>query len=506
MSLSKNLEKNSDKEYYVKSILVKIFNLGFFSVFYYLLILAVGKMNMQSPLSALLIIPIAFWVYRAVKEGRLYVLKNTKYWYPMQVVSCIIMIFLAFRLEVDLTWDWGGLLNNAYNYTMTGEISSWEYFVRYPQQQFWIVCLITLFKIVSKCTSSENFYLYKAVSMVVSVIFVQIGIYYIYSTAKLLWDEAKALLVGIIALVYVPFYLYALFLYNDTPGACLAAILMYYFIKLNNTKKWKDKLLCSVIIGTVGAITLKIKIITFIVFVAIIITAFLRNRIKILIALGGVMAITFLTSYKLLEIPINCIFQYSESEINRYEFPSTHYIMMMLNVTGGYIQEDVDYTWSFETYEEKKNANILKIKERLSDRKIMGTIKHILYTKQLRTWANSCIAGDDYSSRKPIHENSLSQKIFSERGKWHWICLLYTWIGHIFLLLGMLLSAILSLKREIIEQKLLVGRIAVFGLWLFLTIWECNSRYLFTMIPVIMLVAAEGFFMLFDKMLIENNK
>ena len=62
-------------------------------------------------------------------------------------------------------------------------------------------------------------------------------------------------------------------------------------------------------------------------------------------------------------------------------------------------------------------------------------------------------------------------------------------------MLGILLSAIMSIKMKISEQKLLSGKIAIFGLFLFLSIWECNSRYVFSMAPVMILVAADGIFM-----------
>lgn len=52
---------------YTKDILVKIFHVFFFRIFYYLLILAIGNMNLQSPFSALVIVPIVFLLYYAAK-------------------------------------------------------------------------------------------------------------------------------------------------------------------------------------------------------------------------------------------------------------------------------------------------------------------------------------------------------------------------------------------------------------------------------------------------------
>lgn len=112
---------------------------------------------------------------------------------------------------------------------------------------------------------------------------------------------------------------------------------------------------------------------------------------------------------------------------------------------------------------------------------------------------DSCLGGDDYVSRAAIRENSLCEKLFSLKSRWHWIGLFYTWLVHIMIFIGLLLSTALSFRQKVVEQNMLVGRIAVFGVFLFLSIWECNSRYLFTLTPIMILTAADGFFMLYDR-------
>lgn len=498
-------KRKGENKVRTKDRLVQIFHVFFFGIFYYLLILAIGNMNLQSPLSAFVIIPLFLFLYYVVKIKGFPTVASKKAWYVLQSVSCIVMLIIAFGLEVDLTWDWGRLLITAYNYTMTGEIDYPEYFMRYPNNQFWLVCLIAFFKGIAKCTARETIGVFKTISMIIGVLLAQTGIYFIYRSAKLLWDETRAFWVGMAALLYMPFYLYAEYLYNDIPGMCITAILIYFAMKLEQEQTWIRKLLYAGIIGVLGAFTMHIKLIPFIIFIAILISGLLKNKLKSFFILYGVILLCFVGSYQLLEIPVNSVLNFDKNEAVKYEFPPTHWIMMLLNTSGGFKQEDVEYTWSFDSYEEKKEANIQRIKERLEDRGVFGTIKHLFYTKQIRTWADSCIAGDNYVSRTPIREKSFSQRLFSINGEWHWICLFYTWIVHIMLFVGILLSAVLSFQKKVEEQTMLVGRIAVFGLFLFLTIWECNSRYLFTVVPVIILVASDGIFLLLDK-ITENKK
>lgn len=105
--------------------------------------------------------------------------------------------------------------------------------------------------------------------------------------------------------------------------------------------------------------------------------------------------------------------------------------------------------------------------ERFRTKGSLGTIKHILYTKQLRIWGNSCLAGDDYIGRNPLRENSLCQIFFSQKGKWHYFCLVYTWLIHITIMFGLVLSAFFSIKRKRDGNEMIMGRIAVFGFFCF---------------------------------------
>lgn len=125
-------------------------------------------------------------------------------------------------------------------------------------------------------------------------------------------------------------------------------------------------------------------------------------------------------------------------------------------------------------------------------------MKHIIYTKQVRTWANSCLAGDDYAGRNPIHEHCFLQELLTCNGKWHWVCLIYSWIYHVTLLFGTVLSGCMAIKKKCSDQSLLSGRIAIFGLFLFLSVWECNSRYVYSFLPVMILTSSDGLVRMFE--------
>lgn len=477
--------------------IVHMFNLIMAIIFYYLIILALGKMNLNSPFSAMLLFPVYFLLYQILKKNKFSVKNTSIKWFILQCLSSIFMLIMVYQLEVDLSWDWGRLLESSYYFSLADELDYPEYFMRYPNNQFWLTCLIFLSKILLRCNPSLQFAEYKQITILISCLFVQAAIYFTYKSAKILWNEQKAFIVGIIALLYVPFYLYAQYFYTDTPGLLLATILVYYFLKIETNKR---KFIYALILGATAAVAFHTKIIVFIICISIVFKSIIKPEYREKILISGMIVVAFVGCNVLIEGSVNQVLKFDKQQSVKYEFPPTHWIMMALNKTGGFNQDDVVYTYSFPTYEEKKDANIAEIKERISDMGLDGVLKHILYTKQIRTWTNSCIAGDDYVSRYPLRQNSFCEKLFSCKGEYHWICLLYTWIMHISILFGIFLSAILSINRDVGNQKMLIGRIAIFGLFIFLSIWECNSRYLFTFSSLMILVAVDGWNMAYEKL------
>lgn len=61
--------------------LAKMFNYMFFGVFYYLFILAVGAMNLQSSLSAIAIVPLFMILFYVIKSNKVSITPSAKMWY-----------------------------------------------------------------------------------------------------------------------------------------------------------------------------------------------------------------------------------------------------------------------------------------------------------------------------------------------------------------------------------------------------------------------------------------
>jgi len=82
---------------------------------------------------------------------------------------------------------------------------------------------------------------------------------------------------------------------------------------------------------------------------------FKKNSWKKIIAGIVIVAISFGVGHELCNYVKSSVIPLEESYCDAYEFPLTHWIMMALGY-GGYQQEDVDFTISFNSYEKKKRS------------------------------------------------------------------------------------------------------------------------------------------------------
>lgn len=482
--------------------LILVFNVIFSIIFSWILILVTWNMLRHSVLTIVFLIPALIVLLRILKRTPKKMTDEDckRAWIAVQAVSAIMMVIIAFGLEVVFSWDWGQLIITADHFVNTGEFDNVYYYARYPNNQFWLMILIWMFKFIRVFIPSADIEVLKDISIILSCIFVQLTIFGIYRIARRVWNEKKAFLTGLMAVVCLPLYLFAQYAYTDTSGMLAGVLLVYLYVRMRQSEGTKKKVFLF-LLGLAAALTYEIKVTVFIVFIAVIADSITRIKsikeylVKVVIVTAAlVIAMTAFGKVVSLNIKI-------DKEIaENYKFPLTHWVMMALNEQGGYSQEDVDYTASKSTYEAKKEANIKEIKKRIKDYGASGMMKHIGYTKVIRTWGYGSLSGDDYVNRYPSDVNGICYNLFALGGKYNLPSQIYMNVYHFVLITGILLSAVLSIRRKKEEQGLLVTRIAVFGLMMFMCIWECNARYLVAMLPILIMTSADGLLMLSEKL------
>lgn len=262
-------------------------------------------------------------------------------------------------------------------------------------------------------------------------------------------------------------------------------LIIFLYLKYKESKK----IIYLIALSVISVIGFLFKATVIFALFAIIIDIFCNSKfksfIKKLLIIVFISIICFFSMNKLITHVLNI----SKEEQDKLQFPHTHHIMMALNTTGGYNQEDVDYTASFLSYEEKKLANINVIKERIHERGLLGTTKHLLYTKIVRTWTNNTFAVSDYLGRKPIKQGVL-QFIFTMGGKYYKIFDIYTNAYWLIILIGIFFEYLRN--KQTSDDIQMIGKYIILMLALFLIVWECNSRYVIQILPLIIMIGISG--------------
>ncbi len=183
------------------------------------------------------------------------------------------------------------------------------------------------------------------------------------------------------------------------------------------------------------------------------------------------------------------------------EIPMTHFFMMGLHDEGGlfgaYYGEDADTTRAIAGKREKMGYHLSVIRQRLADYGVFGFLKH-LYQKYvwITTDGTFFYGGEGHFHRDiPKEETGLRGLLqnftYCETPFYQQVYGQYLHALWAFLLLGNLWFAVSSFRRRGMGMEF-VMQLSLFGLFLFLMLFEARSRYLFLYLPFFILLASQG--------------
>ena len=320
---------------------------------------------------------------------------------------------------------------------------------------------------------------------VINSLFIAITAFFTYLSVKKMKD-CKAGLITLLFFVLNPiFYLFSSYFYTDTMCMPFAAIGMYLLICSIQNQEIKKKIIYSVLSGLVLAIGFKIRVVIGILIIGFIIAQFLnkdsiKNKVIPIFAIiiGFIIGVISFTIFSEL---------FGIIEDKNEELPVTHYLMYGVNLEkdGKWNAEDYNYTTSNETHDEKVEANIKKIKERLKDLKLSGLYDLILQ-KLAVNWSNG-----DYDITAKLNfvvEDKATGYEFIEGNK----NIFLKYYLQICKLTVMLLFFVAILTEFKSSGNFKYIYISIFGMFAFYLLWEVLSRYSLTCLPWIILLIYIG--------------
>lgn len=514
------MKKNLLRVFYI--ILSVIFSLIFFGTIFDNKSLIVNINSIYIILSFIITFIILFFIYFFIQKkvsDEINWKKELLIFGSIFFTILIIQLICAYYLRSYPAWDWNDVYSSALSYVKgIPESVDWEYFQKFPNNNGMLYSEIILFKIL-KLFNLLDYSL--TATIMVNIILIDISIILLYFTIRNLFGVKNAIFSLVLVLFSSAFFNYIPILYTDTVTMLFPiGILFFYSLwkKSNsNENSEKNKMWIFILITILCTIGIKIKFTCIIMLIAIIIDIIMTEKIQKYIKPITILLVSFAISFfgiKFIESQLS-IFPYDINNNNK-QIPYSHWIMMGLyeresyregkNFIGWYDPTAYEFTLSFDTTESRKNANIKKIKEIISDYGFIN-YSNFLYRKMLFTWSDGTYYAPAFLRERPIiEEKTFIANIFHSDGKYIKFTFLENTGYILFLYFMIIIGAIAKFKYRNDNEKILKENssfIALFGVIVFFLMWEASSRYLINYVPVMIVASIFGISKLYN--IIENK-
>lgn len=414
-------------------------------------------------------------------------IKKNKLFNIFMIIYIILQFLVITLLKVNPSWDFGVVLNIVSdNLNKNIPISNSLYLYQF-QNNVVFAYILKILLIPFKLLKFKN---YLVPAMIINAAIIDIGIIFIYNTIKLLFKDKSVYLFTILLFLFQPILLYVPIIYTDTIAFSLVAIIVYFITYLLTNKdklNSENNLFKCILLGIIIGISIQIKFTIIILFIAFVIIALFTDFKKYIKSLLLSFASLFIV---VISISSFISFKFDNNTLNQIKVPATHWIMMGLSNNGNYNVRDYQMTFESGNYDDKVNFNKKEITKRIKDHIDKNNLVQF-YTKKTSFLWND---GSYYLPEllKLAKNKNIIHEFILPGNKYFNIYMYYNQIKHILMLLIIAMLPVLSKndkKNNVIKNFFLTS---IIGYFLFFTIWEVSSRYLFHIIPLLLITYFYG--------------
>ena len=428
------------------------------------------------------------WIYKLIIRYEYVLIKHEKHLISLGFFGLLItQIYFGYSLAVQTAWDTEAVYKGAVALSTTGKLGNYnDYFHIFPHN-LGATSILTMLFYAASLIGIKDYYL---VGTLYNVCSINIGLLFVYLCIRKLKGIKAAYFSFWLGISCIPLYFYTPIFYTDTLSFPFIAICYYVYLQLINQPNFKKRLTYGGILGAFCALGAVIKFTAVIIGVAILIDIIFQRRFKINIfplALGILIfagIIHLFDSYR-----HNHILDKTLSD--QKQVPYTHWMMMGLSGNGSYNGGDYEYTYTYNSQDERIEANLNRIQERLNNYGIRGYIEFINRKQQLN-FGDGTFSVHEMIDDNPIRRNGLHQIGLSD-GKYFKAFKDIAQGYHIALFALIILGCIYDVYSKPPTNNILLARIAIFGIYFFLALWEASSRYIINFLPIFFIAAAFRF-------------
>ncbi len=415
------------------------------------------------------------------------------------LILLAVQIAFGFLLRIDPIWDLEAIYQGAIEWVNGGDFTAYssqtchaDYFYIFPNNLGGLAFLAVLFKLASLIGITDTY----AVAMVVNSVMMVAALGLASLTLKRLFGVRHAVVVLFLFLISPPFYFAGAVIYTDFFSILFPILLFYLFLRLYDSKRFSQCFVLAVFMGVLAAVGMLLKFTVLIAVIAAGICLLLNKQLKKLLILLLCVAIVVGGVYAAFDH-----YMYSthldREKAEKMNLPYLHWVMMGLNGGGGFNNEDLFFSLSLNDPATKNQIELQRIGQRLSELGVVGTLE-LMLSKATVAFYDGTFALSDFLDDNPQNETALHDYLLYDGEHYAGYRLLCTGIFMAVLLL-MLFGAFSCLFSHANRASpVMVAYLSVFGIMLFLTMWEVQSRYINNMLPLIFVCAAFGSQQLYD--------
>ena len=424
------------------------------------------------------------------------------------ILLITIQVIYAYNSYTEYGWDCGKVLETAEKLLTNHEFDS-IYYSQYYNNIFIVLFFKNLYLLCS-ILGINNFLF---ASIMVNILIIDASIFLIYLVSKKMFGDYGGFVSFIFSIPILGLSPWMIVPYTDTFSMIFPILLFYIYLLIKEQKSIYKKYILAFLLGTIIILGMLIKPTVIIIGISLIIVEiFLKNwkekNKKEIAILALIIIVSMLLTKGITDLYKNVELKdfLSEEKSEQLEIPMTHFIMMGLSkyetadgkcAYGVYNDEDASNTASYDGKQNKISYNIKEIKVRLKDMEISGYIK-FAYNKL--NWI-LCDGSFFYGGEGNFHASApfasgkvanIIQSFSYVNSEYYYVYqsfLQAMWIMvQIFIVLSMVL-----IKENWKDKNLTIVRMTIFGICLFIVLFEGRSRYLINHLPIFILLATYSF-------------
>lgn len=403
------------------------------------------------------------------------------------VIMIVIQLGMILTVRTSLRYDHLKIFDTAVALLRKETIAEThfkQYFMKYPNNI--PLCLFTYFFLKPLAWLRIPQGCWMEYMKLVNLVFMNAGLWCTYDLVCRYRSRRMGLYLLLLVLVNPLWYLLVQMYYTSTISLAFSMGAVWLFCRAGECGKPGRKYALYLLTGILLAAGYKIRATMIITVMALLIYAVLRLKnistsreaVSFLAALAGFVMV--FGAYGRLES------RYAGFDPSKTGYPAVHWIMMSAQGEGQYNSADDAYTGSFDTKEERTQADLALLKERIQKMGPGGVLT--LFRNKLRV-AFSDGTDDYYSLFRTMRETSWIQKYMNGGRSDYLAVYLHSYHG---LLTGLALLAFVSRAVRRKESRMDICLFNICGGYLFYLIWEVDHAYSVPFMLMILAWAADG--------------